>query len=100
MFLEMDLQARCQATAAMIIAVASWFFLWFRRRVADARSITYGPMTKRDHQRLNNLRYIYESDDVHYKDLLRMRRAPFLELCNLFHQRALVTNSINATVEE
>jgi hypothetical protein len=100
LFLEMDLQARRRAAAAMIVAVASWFFLWFRRRVANARSITYGPMTERDQQRLNKLRYIYESDDVHSKDLLRMRRSPFFQLCNLFRQRGLVTNSINATVEK
>jgi hypothetical protein len=99
-FLEMDLQARRRAATTMIVAVASWFFSWFRRRVEDARSITYGPMTERDQQRLNNLRYIYESDDVHCKDLLRMRRAPFFQLCNLFHQRGPVNDSINASVEE
>ena len=48
----------------MIVAVAALFFIWFRR-VADARSVTYGPMAERDQQRINNLRYIYESDDVH-----------------------------------
>jgi hypothetical protein len=99
-FLEMDVQARHHAAAAMIVAVASWFFLWFRTRVEDARSLTYGPMIERDQPRLNNLRYIYESDDVHCKDLLRMRRAPFFQLCNLLHQRGLVNDSINASVEE
>jgi hypothetical protein len=36
--------------------------MWFRRRIADARSVTYGPMAERDRQRINNLRYIYEPD--------------------------------------
>jgi hypothetical protein len=71
----------------MVVAVAAWFFMWFRRRVVDARSVTYGPMTERDQQRLNNnFRYIYESDDVHCVNLLRMRRAPFFQLVIFFAQ--------------
>jgi len=81
----------------MIVAVAALFFIWFRR-VADARSVTYGPMVERDEQRINNLRYIYESDDVHCVNLLRMRRAPFFQLCDLFRTRELVTDSIHASV--
>ena len=59
-------------------------FMWFWRRVADAHSMAYRPMTKRDKQRLNNLRYIYELDDVHYVNLLRMRWAPFFQLVSPF----------------
>ena len=61
----------------MVVAVAACFLMWFRRRVEDSRSVTYGPMAERDKQRMNNLRYIYESDDVHCVNLLRMKRAPF-----------------------
>jgi hypothetical protein len=75
-------------------------FMRFRRRAQEARSVTYGPLTQRDIERNNNLRYIYESDDVHCVDLLRMRRAPFFQLCDLFRTRELVTDSIHATVEE
>ena len=77
LFVEMDFQARRRAAAAVVVAVAVWFFMWFRRRAEDARSVTYGPMTERDQQRINNLRYIYESNDVHCVNLLRMKRAPF-----------------------
>jgi hypothetical protein len=49
---------------------------------------------------INNLRYIYESGDVNCVNLLRMRRAPFFQLCDLFRSRELVTNSIHASVEE
>ena len=94
------MEGRRRATAAMIVAVAALFFIWFRRRVADARSVTYGPMVERDEQRINNLRYIYESDDVRCVNLLRMRRAPFFQLCDLFRTRELVTDSIHTTVEE
>jgi hypothetical protein len=48
----------------------------------------------------NNLRYIYESDDVHCVNLLRMKREPFFQLCDLFRSRELVTDSIHASVEE
>ena len=62
--------------------------------------MTYGPMAERDQQRMNNLRYIYESDDVHCVNLLRMKRAPFFQLCDHFCSRQLVTDSIHASVEK
>ena len=49
---------------------------------------------------MNNLKYIYESNDVHCVNLLRMKREPFFQLCDLFRSRELVTNSIHASVEE
>lgn len=95
----MDHEACRRASAALVTAVASWFFLWFRRLSAPL-SIPYGPMTQRDQQRMANLNYIYNSDDLHCVNLLRMRRAPFFQLCDLFSTRDLVTDTINATVEE
>jgi hypothetical protein len=80
----MDLQARRRAATAIIVAVAVWFFTWFRRRAKDARSVTYGPMADRDQQRVSNLKYLYEYDNVHCVNLLRMKRAPFFQLCDLF----------------
>lgn len=77
LLVDMAFEARRRAAAAVVVAVAAWFFMWFRRRVEDSRSVTYGPLAERDKQRMNNLRYIYESDDVHCVNLLRMRRAPF-----------------------
>ena len=99
-FVEMDFQARRRAAAAVIVVVACWVFMWFTRRVADARSVPTGPLTERDQQRINNLNYIYNLDDVHCVNLLRMRRPPFFQLCDLFRSRGLVTDSIHATVEE
>ena len=80
----MAFEAMRRAAAAMVVVVAAWFFMWFRRRVEDSCSVTYGPLAKRDIQRMNNLRYIYESDDVHYVHLLRMRRAPFSNFVTFF----------------
>ena len=77
LLVDMAFEARRRAAAAVVVAVAACFFMWFRRRVKDSRSVTYGPLAERDKQRMNNLRYIYESDDVHCVNLLRMRRGPF-----------------------
>ena len=58
LLVDMAFEARRGAAAAVVVVVASWFFMWFRRRVEDSRSVTYGPLAKRDIQRMNNLRYI------------------------------------------
>jgi len=77
LLVDVAFEARRRAAAAVVVAVGVWFFMWFRRRIEDSRSVTYGPLAERGKQRMNNLRYIYESDDVHCVNLLRMRRAPF-----------------------
>jgi hypothetical protein len=43
---------------------------------------------------------MFLSDDLHCVNLLRMRRAPFFQLCNLFWDRVLLRDSINSTIEE
>ena len=45
---DMAFEARRRATAVVVVAVAAWVFMWFRRRVEDSRSVTYGPLAKRD----------------------------------------------------
>ena len=83
--IDMDVGlSRHRRSVAMVVVVVVWCFLWFRRRRQAARSITYGPMVERDIQQQNNLRFIYESDDTHCVNLLRMRRAPFFQLFDLF----------------
>jgi hypothetical protein len=81
---DMDFQARCRAATVVVVAMAAWFFMWFRRRAEDARSVTYGPMAERDQQRINNPRYIYESNDVHCVNLLRIKMAPFSNCVTFF----------------
>ncbi|WVZ95697.1 hypothetical protein U9M48_041429 [Paspalum notatum var. saurae] len=96
----MDFEATRRRAAAFVVAIAAWFFVRFRRRCEDSRSVTYGPMVQRDMERLANLRVIYESDDTRCVDLLRMKKAPFFQLCDLFRTRALLRDSINSTIEE
>ena len=47
MLVDMAFEARRRATAAVVVAVATWFFMWFRRRVEDSRSVTYDPLAER-----------------------------------------------------
>ncbi|WVZ51535.1 hypothetical protein U9M48_002672 [Paspalum notatum var. saurae] len=57
-------------------------------------------MLPRDMERIAKLRFIYESDDTHCVNLLRMKRAPFFQLCDLFRARLLLRDSIHNTIEE
>jgi Zn ribbon nucleic-acid-binding protein len=92
---------RLIAKAVVLVAVMSaWLDAWLRHRLHARRCITYGPMHQRDQERQNNLRFIYESTDVECIDLLRMRRAPFMQLCDLFRTRQLLRDSIHSSVEE
>jgi hypothetical protein len=43
---------------------------------------------------------MFLSDDIHCVNLLKMRRAPIFQLCNLFRDRGLLQDSINNTIEE
>jgi len=68
--------------------------------LTSTRGITYGPTTARDQERASNLRFIYHSDDRRCVELLRMRRAPFFQLYDLFRNRALLRGSISSNIEE
>ena len=84
----------------LVEVMSAWLDAWLRHRLHARRCITYGPMHQRDQERQNNLRFIYESTDVECVDLLRMRRAPFMQLCDLFRTRQLLRDSIHNLVEE
>ena len=85
--------------AALVVAISCWMFAWLRHRRCTP-SITYGPMLQRDIERQANLQFIYQSNDVQCVELLRMRRTPFFQLCDLFRARQLLTDSIHSSIEE
>ena len=86
--------------AALVSVICAWMIVRFRRHANSRVGITYGPLSTRDEQRQNNLRIIYHSDDTHCVNLLRMRRAPFFQLCDLFRNRGLLRDSIHCNIEE
>jgi hypothetical protein len=57
-------------------------------------------MLERDKERIANLNYIYNKNDVEVVQLLRMRRAPFYKLVKRFRKRGLLHDSIHTYVEE
>ena len=85
---------------ALVLVISAWLFVRFRRISRSRRGISYGPMSARDRQTANNLRIIYHSDDSNCVELLRMKRAPFFQLCDLFRNRGLLRDSINSQIEE
>lgn len=100
----MDPRARrrliVKGAALVVVVVAAWIFVRFRRHCLNRALISYGPLAQRDEIRQHNLMFIYNSDDTKCLDLLRMRRAPFFQLCDLFRTRELLKDSIHSTVEE
>jgi hypothetical protein len=85
--------------AAMVVVVSIWCSL-FTRQGQNSHSITYEHVLERDIQRQSNLQFIFESDVRQCVNLLRMRRAPVFQLCDLFQARGLLRDTINSTIEE
>jgi hypothetical protein len=57
-------------------------------------------MLARDQERIDNLNYIYNTNDVEAVQMFRMRRAPFYKLVKRFRERGLLQDSIHTCVEE
>jgi len=88
-----------QATTMVVVMVA-FLFSRVKRLRGEDEPIVYGPRAIADEHRRKNLDLIYNSTDKECIAMLRMSRAPFFALCNLFRQRGLVLESINASVGE
>uniref|UniRef100_A0A453D624 DUF8040 domain-containing protein n=1 Tax=Aegilops tauschii subsp. strangulata TaxID=200361 RepID=A0A453D624_AEGTS len=88
--------------AALISAIQAWVMFMHQRAVRRAGRplICYGPMFIREQERIQNLNYIYNCDDVEALWMLRMKRAPFARLVETFRSRGLLQDSINTSVEE
>ncbi|XP_073363336.1 uncharacterized protein [Aegilops tauschii subsp. strangulata] len=57
-------------------------------------------MSIQDHARIVNMEYIYNCNDTEALWMLRMKRAPFVRLVQMFKSRGLLEDSIHAVVEE
>ena len=84
--------------AAVVVVLCTWFIARIRSR--SRPSVSYAPMSARDEERQSNLSYIYNSSDTQFVELLRMRRAPFYQMCDLFRSRELLKGTIHCTIEE
>jgi hypothetical protein len=77
-------------TAAMVVVMLSFMMTRLRRLSAKAEPIVYGPRAVAEKHRQETLQMTYNSTDVECLSMLRMTRAPFFNLCNMFRQRGLV----------
>ena len=71
--------ASSKQTAAIIAVIQAWILLIHKivvRRIANPL-VTWGPMFVRDQERMANLNYIYNNNEVEAVHMLRMGRAPF-----------------------
>jgi len=86
--------------AAMVVVMVAFLFSRIKRLRGEDRPIPYGPTALVDEHRKRNMDLIYNYTDKECIAMLRMSRAPFFALCNLFRQRGLVLDSVNASIEE
>lgn len=86
--------------AALVTAIYAFLVSTLAMAFDQTPRLTYGPMSQRDQERQIYLNRIYNSTDTECVDMLRMRRAPFFELCNLLRTRHLLSDSIHSSVEE
>nr|XP_020187954.1 protein ALP1-like [Aegilops tauschii subsp. strangulata] len=69
-------------------------------RHAGRPLIRYGPLFPREQERIQNLNYIYNCNDVEALWMLRMKRAPFARLVETFRSRSLLQDSLNTSFKE
>ncbi|XBH98557.1 hypothetical protein VPH35_128047 [Triticum aestivum] len=99
----MDARMRLIIQAASLISVIqAWVMFMHQRAVRRAGRplILYGPLFPREQERIQNLNYIYNCNDVEALWMLRMKRVPFARLVETFRSRGLLQDSINTSVEE
>jgi hypothetical protein len=100
----MDLKEKIQMlfvqAAGLVTALYALVWSGLRLKESEPLKISYGPMSNRDEERQANLTLIYNSNDVECVNMIRMRRAPFFQLCNLLRSRNLLRDSIHTSIEE
>ena len=86
--------------ATLVAVMVSFLFSRIRRVRAQLEPSPYGPMSLGQQHRLSTLQMIMNSTDAECLAMLRMKRAPFLALCNRFRQRGLVGETSGCSIEE
>ena len=84
----------------MVVGTVTLVSSKLKRRRGEDEPISYGPRLEEDEHREKNISLIYNSTDAECIAILRMSRAPFFALYDLFRQSGLVVDSINSSVEE
>jgi hypothetical protein len=86
--------------AALVITLYALVWSRLKLKIFEPLQISYGPMSKRDEERKANLTLIYNSNDVECVNMIRIRRTPFFQLCNLLRSKNLLRDNIHTSIEE
>jgi hypothetical protein len=70
--------------ASMVVVMVALVSSKLKRAREEDEPICYSPRLKADEHREKNLSLVYNSIDAKCIAMLRMSRAPFFSLCNLF----------------
>ena len=98
----MDARMRLIIQVASLSCVIQAWVMFMHQRVvrrAGRPLIHYGPLFPREQERIQNLNYIYNCNDVEALWMLRMKKAPFARLVETFRTRGLLQDNINTSVE-
>ncbi|KAL6906159.1 hypothetical protein ACP4OV_003760 [Aristida adscensionis] len=80
---------------------ASMLVLYVRSRLRSKRiPVTYGPIEERDRTRIDYLNKKIWQDDTTCMKTLRLKRAPFFQLCEVLRERSLLRDTIHVCIEE
>ena len=88
-----------KAAAFVTVMYAYFVSMVFMARRSHPR-ITYAPMSAMDEEGQANLNKIYNCNDIECVSMLRMRRAPFFNLCNLLRDMNLLRDTVHSNVED
>lgn len=86
--------------AAGLAAALGAYMIFISRRARNQTLMVLGRRIDMDIVRESNFRYIYHSTGTNCSNQLRMKRAPFFRLRNLFRERELLKDSIHTSIEE
>jgi hypothetical protein len=96
----------CAQAASMVVVMLSFVSTRVKRKNPEPETDGPDPLAlhtikcEAEQHRHYTLNMIYSSTDAECLNMLRMTRAPFFALCNLFRQRSLVTDREGVSVEE
>ena len=86
----------CKQAAAMVVVMVSFVTTRLKRKKPEPEPesepdpLLYALRNEAEQHRQQTLNAIYNSTDGECLSMLRMTRAPFFALCNLFRERSLV----------
>jgi len=94
----------CKQAAAMVVVMVSFVTTGLKNKKPEPKTepdpLQYALRNEAEQHRQQTLNAIYNSTDGECLSMLRMTRAPFFALCNLFRERSLVCEREGCTIEE